>query len=81
MNPVDDLGEIVPLSAPPTRVVSLVPSLTEAIAESAPGVLIGATDYCVRPSTLDVARVGGSKYPKLDRVFALRPDLVVANVE
>ncbi|MFD9964986.1 helical backbone metal receptor [Amycolatopsis sp. NPDC058986] len=77
----DDLGETVPLEGPPSRVVSLVPSLTEAVEVSAPGLLAGATDYCTHPSTLDVARVGGSKYPKLDRVLDLRPDLVLANSE
>ncbi len=65
----------------PQRVVSLVPSLTEAIAVSAPGLLVGATDYCTHPAGLDVARVGGSKYPSVDKVLALRPDLVVANME
>lgn len=65
----------------PRRVVSLVPSLTEAVALSAPGVLVGATDYCRHPSDLDVARVGGSKYPTVDAVLALAPDLVLANVE
>lgn len=63
------------------RVVSLVPSLTEAIATTVPGVLVGATDYCTHPAGLDVARVGGSKYPKVDRVLELRPDLVLANSE
>jgi ABC-type Fe3+-hydroxamate transport system substrate-binding protein len=63
------------------RVVSLVPSLTEAVAATVPGVLVGATDYCTHPAGLDVARVGGSKYPDLDRVRALRPDLVLLNKE
>jgi hypothetical protein len=63
-------------------VVSLVPSLTECIAVTRPGILVGATDYCTHPSTLEsVVRVGGSKYPKVDAVLAARPDLVVANVE
>lgn len=61
--------------------VSLVPSLTEAIAVSAPGRLVGATDYCTHPPELDVARVGGSKYPRLPAVLDLAPDLVVANTE
>jgi ABC-type Fe3+-hydroxamate transport system substrate-binding protein len=78
---VDDLGEPVPLAGPASRVVSLVPSLTEAVEVSAPGRLIGATDYCTHPSGLDVQRVGGSKYPKLDRVLDLAPDLVLANSE
>lgn len=78
----DDLGEPVPLPAGgPTRVVSLVPSLTESIELTVPGVLVGATDYCVHPAALDVTRIGGSKYPRVDDVLALRPDLVVANVE
>ncbi|MGN9920002.1 helical backbone metal receptor [Micromonospora palomenae] len=63
------------------RVVSLVPSLTEAVAVTVPEVLVGATDWCTHPAGLDVARVGGSKYPDLDRVLALRPDLVLLNVE
>ncbi|GAA4563321.1 helical backbone metal receptor [Micromonospora coerulea] len=63
------------------RVVSLVPSLTEAVALTRPEVLVGATDWCTHPAGLDVARVGGSKYPDLDRVRALRPDLVLLNEE
>jgi ABC-type Fe3+-hydroxamate transport system substrate-binding protein len=78
---VDDLGEPVPLAAPPRRVVSLVPSLTDAIETTHPGLLIGATDYCTHPPDLNVARVGGSKYPNVDVVLDLRPDLVVANAE
>ncbi|MFD4951115.1 helical backbone metal receptor [Streptomyces sp. NPDC088337] len=63
------------------RVVSLVPSLTEAVAVSLPGVLVGATDWCTHPADLDVARVGGTKNPKVDRIAALAPDLVIANEE
>ncbi|MFE7208572.1 helical backbone metal receptor [Streptomyces sp. NPDC001698] len=63
------------------RVVSLVPSLTEAVAVSLPGVLVGATDWCTHPADLDVTRVGGTKNPKVDRIAALAPDLVIANEE
>ncbi|QKW26726.1 cobalamin-binding protein [Streptomyces seoulensis] len=63
------------------RVVSLVPSLTEAIAVTLPGVLAGATDWCARPADLDVVRIGGTKNPRTDRIAALAPDLVVANEE
>ncbi|MFY1693038.1 helical backbone metal receptor [Plantactinospora sp. WMMB782] len=63
------------------RVVSLVPSLTEAVAATLPGLLVGATDYCTHPVGLDVPRVGGSKYPDLDRILGLRPDVVLLNVE
>ncbi|MGI8613305.1 MAG: helical backbone metal receptor [Nocardioidaceae bacterium] len=65
----------------PRRVVSLVPSLTESIAVSAPGLLVGATDWCTHPADLDVARVRGTKNPDLAAVRALEPDLVVVNTE
>ncbi|RSN36376.1 cobalamin-binding protein [Amycolatopsis sp. WAC 01416] len=78
---IDDLGEVVPLREPASRVVSLVPSLTEAVEVSAPGRLAGATDYCTHPVDLDVPRVGGSKYPNVDKVLELEPDLVLANSE
>lgn len=77
---VDDRGEPVVLDRP-ERVVSLVPSITEAVAVSVPSFLAGATDYCTHPSDLDVPRVGGSKYPDVDKVLALNPDLVIANSE
>ncbi|MGD6750798.1 helical backbone metal receptor [Streptomyces sp. BH105] len=63
------------------RVVSLVPSLTEAVAVTLPGVLVGATDWCTHPAGLDVARIGGTKNPDVRSVLALRPDIVVANEE
>jgi ABC-type Fe3+-hydroxamate transport system substrate-binding protein len=63
------------------RVVSLVPSLTEAVAVSVPGALAGATDWCTRPADLDVARVGGTKNPDVGRIVGLAPDLVIANEE
>ncbi|QMU79788.1 ABC transporter substrate-binding protein [Streptacidiphilus sp. PB12-B1b] len=76
----DDLGRPVRLGAV-RRVVSLVPSLTEAIAATAPGLLVGATDWCTHPADLEVARIGGTKNPHTARIIALAPDLVVANEE
>lgn len=67
---------------PVRRVVSLVPSLTEAVAATAgPGLLVGATDWCTHPADLDVPRIGGTKNPDVAAVAALAPDLVVANEE
>lgn len=65
----------------PSRVVSLVPSLTESVALTAPELLVGATDWCTEPAGLELPRVGGSKYPRVDDVLALAPDLVLANRE
>ncbi|CCH90636.1 putative extracellular metal binding protein [Modestobacter italicus] len=77
----DDLGTAVPLPAPPRRVVSLVPSLTEALAVTVPDRLVGATDWCTHPAGLDVTRVRGTKNPDRAAIEALQPDLVVANQE
>src|SRR3712207_2792659 len=74
-------GSGSPTSEPARRVVSLVPSLTEAVAATAPGSLVGATDWCTHPENLGVPRVGGTKWPDVDRVLDLRPDLVLANAE
>lgn len=63
------------------RVVSLVPSLTEAVAACAPELLVGATDWCTHPADLDVVRIGGTKNPDVPTVVALAPDLVIANEE
>ncbi|GHE49702.1 cobalamin-binding protein [Streptomyces vinaceus] len=72
------------MSGARTRVVSLVPSLTEAVAASAPGLLVGVTDWCTHPGGLDgsgAVRIGGTKNPDVERITALRPDLVIANEE
>lgn len=63
------------------RVVSLVPSLTEAVAATEPELLVGATDWCSHPPGLAVTRVRGTKNPDLERIAALAPDLVLANEE
>jgi ABC-type Fe3+-hydroxamate transport system substrate-binding protein len=84
MNPsplLDDLGAEVPLAGPPRRVVSLVPSLTEAIAASRPELLVGATDWCSHPADLSVRRVRGTKNPDLRAIAELAPDLVIGNQE
>lgn len=80
MRRVDDQGQPL-LARSPRRVVSLVPSLTEAIATTHRDLLVGVTDWCTHPTDLDVPRVGGTKWPDLDAVRALDPDLVVANAE
>src|SRR6185369_14440981 len=77
----DDLGLPVAVPARVERVVSLVPSLTESIAVTAPGLLVGATDWCTHPSDLGVTRIRRTKTPDLDAIVRLAPDLVVANAE
>ena len=81
MGVMDDLGYAAELASAPRRVVSLVPSLTEAIASTCPERLVGATDWCTHPADLDVVRLRGTKNPDLERIRELAPDVVVANAE
>lgn len=76
----DDLGAAVEV-ARVRRVVSLVPSLTESVAATAEGLLVGATAWCTHPADLEVVRVRGTKNPDVETIVALAPDLVLANVE
>jgi ABC-type Fe3+-hydroxamate transport system substrate-binding protein len=77
----DDLGHPLSPAEPPRRIVSLVPSLTEALAVTVPDRLAGATDWCTHTAGLDLPRVRGTKNPDRAAIIALRPDLVVANRE
>ncbi|MEV3926309.1 helical backbone metal receptor [Actinomadura coerulea] len=77
----DDTGAPAGVPDRVRRVVSIVPSLTEAVAETAPELLAGATDWCTRPEGLDVPRVRGTKNPDLEKIIGLRPDVVVGNTE
>ena len=81
MSPFDDTGHPVPVPDRVRRVVSIVPSLTESVAVTAPGLLAGATDWCTRPAGLDVPRVRGTKNPDVERIAELRPDVVLGNTE
>jgi ABC-type Fe3+-hydroxamate transport system substrate-binding protein len=81
---IDGLGRPVHLTATPRSIVSLVPSLTEALfAMGLSDQIVGRTKYCVAPAGL-VHRtpvVGGTKNPDIQRIIDLRPDLVIASAE
>lgn len=79
--PHDDLGCPVRAVRPARRVVSLVPSLTESVAATRPGALVGVTAWCTHPAGLAVTRVRGTKNPDRAAIAALRPDIVLANQE
>jgi ABC-type Fe3+-hydroxamate transport system substrate-binding protein len=81
---VDASGVAVELPRPPRRIVSLIPSTTEILCALGLGdALVGVTVYCVEPRDVvrGKTRIGGEKDPDLARIRALKPDLVVANVE
>jgi ABC-type Fe3+-hydroxamate transport system substrate-binding protein len=80
----DASGVIVELPAPPRRIVSLIPSITEILFALGVGdAVVGCTIYCTEPAAgvREKVRVGGGKNPRLDRIRELGPDLVIANIE
>jgi len=73
-----------PLPRAPERIVSLVPSLTEALFSLGLGSLVvGVTEWCVHPAAgvADLPKLGGTKDPDLAAIVDLDPDLVIANHE
>ena len=78
----DTLGREHAFAAPPRRVVSLVPSLTESLFDIGAGdAVVGVTDFCIFPQDLDRPRVGGTKNPRVEAIRTLEPDLVYVNLE
>jgi ABC-type Fe3+-hydroxamate transport system substrate-binding protein len=72
---------VQPEDAAPERIVSLVPSLTEALFAFGVGArVVGRTRYCTQPPRAvgKVPKVGGTKKVSVPRVLDLQPDLVVA---
>lgn len=76
----DDRGRVVELPGPPARIVSLQPSSTETVCElGACDRLVGVDRFSDWPARVKgLPQVGGLEDAQLERIVALRPDLVVA---
>ncbi|MGT2471748.1 cobalamin-binding protein [Paraburkholderia terrae] len=75
----DDTGATVTLAQPAQRVISLAPHVTEMIYAAGGGAkLVGAVAYSdYPPAAKQVPRVGDNKALDLERIVALKPDLIV----
>lgn len=80
MTITDDLGRNIILSSEPQRVVSLAPGNTEILFYLGLGDrVVGVTTYCKYPKEAGLcAKIGGFADPSLEKVVALKPDLVLA---
>lgn len=76
----DDLGHEVRVPAAPLRIVSLAPGATESLFAAGGGQQVIATvEYSDQPpAALRVPRIGDASAIDLERLVALRPDVVVA---
>ena len=79
----DDRGVTVRLAAPPRRVVSLAPSLTEIVfLLGRGGSLAGVTRFCNVPAAASgLPKIGGVSDPDVERIVALSPDLVLCTTD
>jgi iron complex transport system substrate-binding protein len=77
----DDAGRNVTLPARVERVITLAPNLTEIVfAIGAGDRVVGNTSYCDYPGEAkNVAKVGDTLQPSLERIIALRPQVVLVS--
>lgn len=67
------------------KIVSLVPSITEALFDLGltENEIIGRTKFCIHPQdkVKNVTVIGGTKNINIEKIKALQPDLILANKE
>lgn len=69
---------------PPCRIISLVPSQTELLADlGLDNQVVGITKFCIHPSEWfqHKTRIGGTKTLNFEKIAALNPDLIIGNKE
>ena len=78
----DDRGHVLTLKAPPQRIVSLLPSLTESVCElGACDRLVGVDRFSDWPASVrGLPKLGGLEDTPIERIVSLRPDLVLTAV-
>lgn len=80
----DQTGRTVFLLSPPQRIISLVPSQTELLADlGLQEEVIGITKFCIHPGEWfrSKKRIGGTKLLNMELIHQLQPDLILANKE
>ncbi|RAJ06839.1 substrate-binding family protein [Chitinophaga skermanii] len=81
---IDQMGRAVEIPVFPQRIVSVVPSQTELLADlGLDEAVVGITKFCIHPETWfrSKTRIGGTKQFKFDVIKALQPDVIIANKE
>lgn len=78
----DDLGREVAVPAPVRRVVTLAPNLTELVyAIGAGDRVVGVDDASNFPAAVKALPRVGAMQPNIEKIAALKPDLVLASTE
>ncbi|WP_271406614.1 ABC transporter substrate-binding protein [Tenacibaculum soleae] len=80
----DQMNRVFEVPKTPKRIISLVPSQTELLVDlGLEKFIIGVTKFCIHPSYLRKKKtiVGGTKNIKIDKIKALKPDIILCNKE
>lgn len=80
----DQMNRTVVLEKTPKRIISLVPSQTELLYDlGLEDEVVGITKFCIFPERWfkTKTRIGGTKNVNLEKVKALKPDLIIGNKE
>jgi len=80
----DQMNRTLQVPGHPERIISLVPSQTELLHDLDLGDrVVGITKFCIHPEAWfrSKARVGGTKQVDMEKVRALKPDLIIGNKE
>lgn len=77
----DEAGRHVRVPVKPQRIITLAPNLTEIVyAVGAGDRLVGDTTFCdYPPEAKQVAKIGDTLQPNIERIIALKPDLVLVS--
>jgi ABC-type Fe3+-hydroxamate transport system substrate-binding protein len=81
---VDQLGRSIRIPKKPIRIISLVPSQTELLAYfGLDKEVVGITKFCIHPKKWhqERVRIGGTKKVDIQKIRALKPDLIIGNKE
>ncbi len=80
----DQINRVFEVTETPKRIISLVPSQTELLVNlGLEEFIVGVTKFCVHPTHLRKSKtvVGGTKTINIDKIKALKPDIILCNKE
>lgn len=80
----DQINHTIEIPNTPKRIISVVPSQTELLYDlGLENEVVGITKFCVHPEKWfrNKTRIGGTKNLNIEKIKALKPDLIIANKE
>ncbi|MBU1208990.1 MAG: cobalamin-binding protein [Proteobacteria bacterium] len=79
----DEVGRTLEVKAPPRRIISVAPSVTEMLfAVGLEDKIVGVSTHCnYPPGAMKKEQIGGYITPSLEKIISLKPDLVIGTAD